>query len=103
MSSERRGGGGLGSAFILLIILGVIVKFIWWIVAVLAGLVVLGLLLWLIFYLERRTDARENALLAIVARADQQHAWVLAGDDRGIYGTTCQGKSIEFVGESPTN
>jgi hypothetical protein len=23
---------------------------------------------------------------ALVARADQQHAWVLAGDDRGIYG-----------------
>ena len=23
---------------------------------------------------------------ALVARADQQHAWVLAGDDRGVYG-----------------
>jgi hypothetical protein len=23
---------------------------------------------------------------ALVARADQQHAWVLAGDERGIYG-----------------
>jgi hypothetical protein len=23
---------------------------------------------------------------AIVKRADQQHAWVMAGDDRGVYG-----------------
>jgi hypothetical protein len=22
---------------------------------------------------------------ALVARADQQHAWTLAGDDRGVY------------------
>lgn len=86
MSNEHRGGGGLGAAFVLLIVIGFIAKFIWWIVAVLGGLIVFGLLLWLIFYLERRTDARENARLAIIARADQQHAWVLAGDDRGIYG-----------------
>jgi hypothetical protein len=27
---------------------------------------------------------REHA--ALIARADQQHAWVFAGDDRGLYG-----------------
>jgi hypothetical protein len=32
--------------------------------------------------LERQN--REHA--ALVARADEQHAWVLAGDDRGVYG-----------------
>jgi hypothetical protein len=36
--------------------------------------------------MDRRAKARENTRLAIIARADQQHAWVLAGDDRGIYG-----------------
>jgi hypothetical protein len=25
-----------------------------------------------------------------MARADEQHAWVLAGDDRGMYGNTRQ-------------
>ncbi len=30
--------------------------------------------------------AAEREHAAIAARADQQHAWVLAGDDRGIYG-----------------
>jgi hypothetical protein len=43
-------------------------------------------LLGLAFYMARRVDAREDKRAALVARADQQHAWVLAGDDRGIYG-----------------
>jgi hypothetical protein len=30
--------------------------------------------------------AAQREHTAIAARADQQHAWVLAGDDRGIYG-----------------
>ena len=45
-----------------------------------------GLLLWLAFYAARRVDARHDARLVIAAHADQQHAWVLAGDDRGVYG-----------------
>lgn len=87
MSSRSRGGGGFGAAFVLLIFIGFIAKFWAWIVAVLGGLIVFGLLLWLMFHLERRSDARQNARAAIVARADQQHAWVLAGDHRGIYGS----------------
>jgi hypothetical protein len=43
-------------------------------------------LLGLAFYMARRVDAREDKRAALVARADQQHAWVLAGDDRGVYG-----------------
>jgi hypothetical protein len=97
MSNERRDGGGLGAAFVLLIFVGAIVKFWAWIAAVLGGVLVFGLLLWLTFHLERRADARENARLAIVARADQQHAWVLAGDDRGIYGDYAPAQSIERV------
>ena len=87
MSSERRGaGGGLGAAFVLLIFIGFIAKFWAWILAALGSLLVFGLLLWLTFYIERRSDAQYEKRVALVARADQQHAWVLAGDDRGIYG-----------------
>jgi len=87
MSDRRSGGGGLGAGFVLLIIIGAIVKFWVWIVAVLGAAVLFGLLLWATFYAARRVDDRESAHKAIVARADQQHAWVLAGDDRGVYGT----------------
>jgi ABC-type Fe3+-siderophore transport system permease subunit len=85
MSGARR-GGGFGAAFVLLIFIGAIVKFWAWIAAVLGGLMVFGLLLWLTFYLERRVDARYARRAALVARADQQHAWVLVGDDRGVFG-----------------
>lgn len=43
-------------------------------------------LLWLALYAVRRVDGREEKRDALVARAEQQHAWVLSGDDRGIYG-----------------
>lgn len=86
MSSQRGGGGGLGAGFVLMIFIGAIVNFWAWIAAVLGGLMVFGLLLWLTFYVERRVDARYARRAALVARADQQHAWVLAGDDRGVYG-----------------
>jgi ABC-type Fe3+-siderophore transport system permease subunit len=85
MSSER-GGGGFGAAFVLLIVVGAIVKFWVWIAVACGAAVLFGVLLWLAFYAARRVDARYDARLAIAARADQQHAWVLAGDDRGIYG-----------------
>jgi ABC-type Fe3+-siderophore transport system permease subunit len=86
MSDERRGGGGFGGAFVLLIFVGAIVKFWVWIAVAFGAAVVFGVLLWLAFYAARRVDAREDARLATVARADRQHAWVLAGDDRGVYG-----------------
>ncbi|WP_210083996.1 hypothetical protein [Mycobacterium sp. OAE908] len=89
MSRRRNtsgGGGGFASAIGLLFIVGLIIKFIWWIIgaAVLVGL----------FYVIRavvRADARRRAIMArqmneLAARADQQHNWVLQGDDRGVYG-----------------
>ena len=82
----RRSGGGFGAAFVLLIFVGAVAKFWAWIAAVLGALMVFGLLVWLTFYVERRVDARYERRAALVARADQQHAWTLAGDDRGIYG-----------------
>jgi hypothetical protein len=33
----------------------------------------------------------ERRLAAIAARADQQHAWVMAGDPRGTYGAATEG------------
>ena len=88
MSDESRGssGGGLGAGFVLLIFVGAVVKFWLWILAGIAAVVLIAL----VFYLVRRSDNRRAAELehvaAIARRADQQHAWTLAGDDRGVYG-----------------
>jgi nitrate/nitrite transporter NarK len=35
---------------------------------------------------ERIAAAKQRRLDELVARADQQHAWTMSGDDRGLYG-----------------
>jgi hypothetical protein len=40
----------------------------------------------LAWWLSSLVDARHEARLAIVVRADAQHAQILAGDDGGLYG-----------------
>jgi hypothetical protein len=74
------------AVFVVLLVVGFVVKF-WWLILVALAVAVAGWLAWCVC---KQTDAavdrtrREHA--ALVARADQQHAWVLASDDRGIYG-----------------
>lgn len=57
-----------------------------WLVA-LAAVYVAAYVGWWWYRQQRAAEAatqREHA--AIAARADQQHAWVMAGDPRGVYG-----------------
>jgi hypothetical protein len=69
-----------------LLLVGLVIKFIWWILgaAALVGLV------YLVRAIMRENRKRSDALaryhVEIAARADQQHQWVLQGDERGIYG-----------------
>ena len=73
-------------------IVGGVIRYGWLILAVVAAVALLWLL-WFAVWLDRRLTtrdatraARATALAAVAARADQQHAWVLAGDDRGTHG-----------------
>jgi len=90
MSNSRSNSGGgfaglLGLALIIWII-WIIVKLIWWILgaAVLVGL--FFLVRAIVRDSRRRADLEAAHRAALAARADQQHNWVLRGDDRGIYG-----------------
>ncbi len=63
------------------------------IVGVLVFAVLCVVLWWFVRWLDRRLGARDARraaraakLAAIARRADVQHAQVLAGDDRGVYG-----------------
>lgn len=69
-----------------LLLLGLVAKFWWLILPVLGGAVLFAAVLCLAFHLVGRLDARYEARAALVAWADRQHAWVLAGDERGVYG-----------------
>lgn len=71
----------------LLFVAGAVALYLKWIllgVAIWAGvrLVRRGLLA-----IETAQGRRQAELAAIRARADQQHQWVMQGDDRGVYGS----------------
>jgi hypothetical protein len=76
----------LGQLIGVLFVVGLIIRYFWWIAAVVAVVAVVkrapG---WWAQYQAAQATERDR-LATIVARADQQHAWVLAGDPRGTYG-----------------
>ncbi len=78
--------GGLGTLILVLIAIFVIVKFFWWIVGIIAMVVLFYAMRWLLTENRKRRDAIARYNAAITARADQQHEWVTQGDDRGMYG-----------------
>jgi fatty acid desaturase len=84
--SGASSGGGFGALLALAVIIWIIVKLFWWIVgaAALVGLFFVGRAI--VRWHAKRSAEHARYRQAIAARADQQHNWVLRGDDRGIYG-----------------
>jgi endonuclease/exonuclease/phosphatase (EEP) superfamily protein YafD len=69
-----------------LLLVGFMLKY-WWLIVLVAAAVILyrrGPGWWAAH--QASVAAEKRRLAAIAARADQQHAWVLAGDPRGTYG-----------------
>jgi hypothetical protein len=69
-----------------LLLVGIIGAYFWWI----AGALAIAALVWMVHRAFQDMAAAELAearrQAAIAKRADQQHRWVLAGDERGVYG-----------------
>jgi hypothetical protein len=68
------------------LLVGFVVKF-WWLILLVVAVVGAGFLLWGVA--TRQVDELEQQRgeqAALAARADQQHSWILVGDDRGVYG-----------------
>lgn len=90
MARKDNSSGGGAVLLLLVVLIWFVMTFFWWILA--------GLSLVASFFLIRavlRAQAArraENAAYCaeIAARADQQHEWVLRGDDRGIYGPAAE-------------
>jgi len=86
---RSKSSSGFGPLLLLLVLVAIIVKFFWWIVGV---VVLIGLFLLMQELMKERRQARDARLrhyAEIRARANQQHQWVMQGDDRGIYGPEC--------------
>ena len=86
-SSRSSAGGGFAGLFGLLLLVGIIIKFIWWILGAVALVVVFFIGRAIVRAYDERRAAEARYRDGLVARADQQHNWVMQGDDRGIYGT----------------
>ena len=87
MSGSRSSSrGGFGALLGLLLLIAIIIKFIWWILgaAALVGLYFLGRAI--VRWYSKRSAEYARYWEGVAARADEQHNWVLQGDDRGIYG-----------------
>lgn len=84
---KKSSSDGSGAGFAILLLLFVVVKFFWWIVAAAAAVGLFYLVRAIVREAQRRRVIEAGRRAEIVARADQQHNWVLQGDDRGIYGT----------------
>jgi hypothetical protein len=70
----------------LLVVVALVVKF-WWLIAAIIGLFCVAH--WTRRAVDRhaaRVEAERRGVAEFVARADRQHAWVMQGDSRGIYG-----------------
>jgi hypothetical protein len=89
MSRSSSGGGGLGAVIGVLFLIGLIIKFIWWIIGALAVVAACYLIRAVVRQSNAATAVRHQRMAEIAARADQQHNWVMQGDDRGLYGPDC--------------
>jgi hypothetical protein len=79
-------GGGFGGLFGLLLLVAIIIKFIWWILGAVALVGIFFVARAIARWYSKRSAAYARYWDGLAARADQQHNWVLRGDDRGIYG-----------------
>jgi hypothetical protein len=76
----------MGGLLRILLMLGFVVKF-WWLILLVVVVAAAGFGLWCgLMHLDAVLELRHRAKRGLAARADEQHAWVLAGDDRGVYG-----------------
>lgn len=87
MSASRSGsGGGFGGLVAVLVLVAIVIKLIWWILATIALVGSFFLARAVLRWYGWRAAARARRRRELAARADQQHDWVLRGDDRGIDG-----------------
>lgn len=83
---QSQSGGGLIGAIGVLFLIGLIIKYIWWILAALGLVLTFWIIAACVRHYQSVEAARQRRAAEIAARADQQHRWVLDGDHRGIYG-----------------
>src|ERR1700682_5670628 len=76
----------LGQLIGVLFVVGLVIRYFWWLAALAAVVMAAKWAPSLWARHQAAVEAWKAEQHAIANRADQQHAWVLAGDPRGTYG-----------------
>ncbi|CAM2950437.1 hypothetical protein BST27_12910 [Mycobacterium intermedium] len=76
-----------GALFAVFLIAVIVIKFFWWIIGAAAMIGLFHIARLIARWYSERSAAYARYWAGLAARADQQHKWVLRGDDRGIYGS----------------
>lgn len=69
-----------------LLVVGLILVYWKWIVLAVVVVLIIRALPVALREWQAEVAARKARVAAVVARADQQHQWAMAGDERGVYG-----------------
>lgn len=69
-----------------LVIMGLVLHYIWWIIAAIAAWYAVKAMQAAWVRHEAQAEAAEQERAAVAARADEQHQQVMRGDDRGLWG-----------------
>jgi uncharacterized membrane protein len=76
----------LTSFFGILMLVALVIRLIWWILGVVVLVVLFHAVRAQLRAARARAEADSRRAAQIAARAEQQHRWVLRGDERGVYG-----------------
>lgn len=98
MGARHRSGGdsSFAAVFLVVLVVGVIIKFLWWIVGAAALVGAFFAARAIARGIERRRIEAAARDAELTRRADLQHRWTLRGDSRGVYGP--EGRQSDAVG-----
>lgn len=87
-SGGRRSSSGVGGGTAFFVILAIFLGFhYWYVVLPIAGLALfLGAIGYIIYVSEQDKAATAHRKAEIIERAEREHAQLMDGDDRGLYG-----------------
>jgi hypothetical protein len=101
MAARRRSeGGGFFAVLGTLFVIGLIIKYIWWIVGAAAAVGLFFAVRALLRWDQERRDLAAYEQDVLRARAERQNRWLLAGDTRGVYGPE-GAAAMEVVSPTP--
>lgn len=88
MAARQRlnSGGGFAAALVVVLGIGIIIKYFWWVAGAAALVGLFFAVRALLRQIQKRRELAEEREAELQRQADRQHRWLITGDSRGVYG-----------------